>query len=64
VVTDDIEVERLADEQLPDGVAVESFEWHAGTLPEAVAERSPKPAAADFDVPGLETLDAGSLRGR
>jgi Xaa-Pro aminopeptidase len=62
VVTDDIEAERLADEQLPDGVAVESFEWHAETLPEAVAERSPRPAAADFDVPGLETVDAGSLR--
>ena len=63
VVTDDIEAGRLADEQLPDGVAVESYEWHAGTLPEAVAERSPRSAAADFDVPGLEALDAGGLRG-
>ena len=64
VVTDNIEAGRLADEELPDGVAVESFEWHTDSLPEAVAERSPRPAAADFDVPGLEALDAGGLRGR
>ena len=63
VVTDDIEAGRLADEQLPDGVAVESYEWHAGSLSAAVGERSPRPAAADFDVPGLEALDAGGLRG-
>jgi len=62
VVTDDIEAGRLADEQLPDGVAVESYEWHAGSLPAAVGERSPRPAAADFEVPGLEALNAGSLR--
>jgi len=50
VITDDIEADRLADEELPDAVAVESFPWHANSLAEAVTERSPAPAAADFDV--------------
>ncbi len=62
VVTDGIEPERLADEQLPDRVAVESFPWYADSLAEAVAERSPTPAAADFEVPGFERVDAGRLR--
>ena len=62
VVTDDIEAGRLADEQLPDGVAVETFEWHARSLAAAVADRSPRPAAADFEVPGLASLEAGDLR--
>jgi len=62
VVTDDIEAGRLRDEELPDGVPVDSYEWHAESLPEAVAERSPLPAAADFDGPGMETLEVGSLR--
>ena len=62
VVTDDIEAERLADEQLPPGVAVESYAWHSGSLTEALAEQSPTPAAADVDVPGFESVDASSLR--
>lgn len=62
VVTDSIEAERLADEELPDAFAVESFPWHAGSLAEAVAERSPAPAATDFDVPGFETVDGSRLR--
>jgi Xaa-Pro aminopeptidase len=62
VVTDDIEADRLVAEQLPAAVRVETYEWHAGALPAAVAERSPRPAAADFDVPGLEPLDASDLR--
>jgi len=62
VITDDIEAERLADEELPAAFAVESFPWHAGSLAEAVAERSPVPAAADFEVPGFETVDGSRLR--
>ena len=62
VITDNIEAERLADEELPDAVAVESFPWHADSLAGAVAERSPAPAAADFDVPGFERIDGSRLR--
>ncbi|WP_049898681.1 M24 family metallopeptidase [Halococcus agarilyticus] len=62
VVTDNIEAPRLRAEELPDGVAVESADWYAADLGEAVAERSPTPAAADFDVPGFESVDAGDLR--
>jgi Xaa-Pro aminopeptidase len=62
VITDDIEADRLADEELPDAFAVESFPWYADSLAAAVAERSPAPAAADFDVPGFETVDGSRLR--
>ncbi|MFC7185645.1 M24 family metallopeptidase [Halorubrum yunnanense] len=61
-ITDNVEAERLADEELPDAAAVESFPWHAHSLADAVAERSPAPAAADFDVPGFERADASRLR--
>ncbi len=62
VITDGIEADRLAAEELPDRVAVESFPWYTDSLAEAVAERSPAPAAADFDVPGFADLDASRLR--
>jgi Xaa-Pro aminopeptidase len=62
VVTDNIEADRLADEELPDAVAVESFPWYTDSLAEAVAERSPTSAAADFDVPGFERVDGSRLR--
>jgi Xaa-Pro aminopeptidase len=62
VITDGIESERLADEELPDPFAVESFPWYADSLAGAVAERSPAPAAADFDVPGFERVDGSRLR--
>ncbi|WP_424015780.1 M24 family metallopeptidase [Halorubrum xinjiangense] len=62
VITDNIEADRLADEELPDAFAVESFPWYADSLAEAVAERSPAPAAADFDVPGFEAVDGSRLR--
>ncbi|ELZ39635.1 hypothetical protein C463_16706 [Halorubrum californiense DSM 19288] len=62
VITDNIEADRLADEELPDGFAVESFPWHADSLAEAVAERSLAPAAADFDVAGFESVDGSRLR--
>jgi Xaa-Pro aminopeptidase len=62
VVTDGIEADRLREEQLPPGASVESYEWYDGSLSEAVAERSPTPAAADFDVEGFDALDAAPLR--
>ncbi|OYR70170.1 peptidase [Halorubrum ezzemoulense] len=62
VIADDIEADRLADEELPDAFAVESFPWYADSLAAAVAERSPAPAAADFDVSGFEAVDGSRLR--
>ena len=62
VLTDNVEADRLADEELPGAFAVESVPWHAGSLAEAVAERSPAPAAADFDIPGFESVDGSRLR--
>ena len=62
VVTDNIEAPRLRDEELDSGVAVETFDWHAQSLAEAVSEASPAPATADFDVPGFESVDATRLR--
>lgn len=62
VVTNNIEAPRLRQEELPDAFDVEAAPWYEGGLAEAVAERSPTPAAADFDVPGLDTLDASQLR--
>ncbi|WP_123533007.1 M24 family metallopeptidase [Halosimplex salinum] len=62
VVTNNIEAPRLADEELSDAVTVESIDWYDGGLADAVAAHSPKPAAADFDVPGLESVDATPLR--
>jgi Xaa-Pro aminopeptidase len=62
VVTNNIEAPRLRAEELDDGVEVDSVAWHESTLAEAVAERSPRPAAADFEVPGFDTVDPAGLR--
>jgi Xaa-Pro aminopeptidase len=64
VVTDNIEAPRLAAEELDADVQVTEFQWYESSLGEAVAARSPTPAAADFDVPGegFEPLDATDLR--
>lgn len=62
VVTDNIEAPRLRAEELPDGVAIETFDWHAESLADAVAAASPTPAAADFDVSGFEPVDVTPLR--
>ncbi len=62
VITDNIESNRLIDEELPERFTVESFPWYADSLPKAVAERSPTPAAADFDVPEFERVDGSQLR--
>ena len=55
------EADRVREEELPEAFAVETVPWHQ-SLGEAVAERSPAAAAADFDAPGLESVDAGTHR--
>ncbi|WP_121822590.1 M24 family metallopeptidase [Halostella salina] len=62
VVTDNIEAPRLADEELADHVAVHETEWYEDSLAEGVRSYAPEPAAADFDVPGFDTVDPTSLR--
>jgi Xaa-Pro aminopeptidase len=62
VVTDNIEAQRLLDEELPADATVETAQWYDESLATAVADRSPTPAAADFDVPGFERVDATDLR--
>ncbi|MFB6138088.1 MAG: M24 family metallopeptidase [Halobacteriaceae archaeon] len=60
VVTSNIERDRLRDEELPGDVLVESYNWYESSLAKAVAERSPTPAVADFDVPGLDRIGPGT----
>ncbi|MBP1985743.1 M24 family metallopeptidase [Halolamina salifodinae] len=70
------EADRLAAEELPDSFAVETVPWH-DSLADAVATESigagvtgqspvargtSSLAAADFDVPGLDRIDAAPLR--
>ena len=62
LVTNNIEARRLLDEELPDGIEAETFQWYESSLAEGVAERSPTPAAADFDVPEFESVDPTELR--
>lgn len=62
VVTDSIEGRRLREEELADDVAVETYTWYETDLATAVADVSPAPAAADFDVPGFDSVDASQLR--
>ena len=62
VVTDNIEADRLREEELRPDVDVETFEWHASDLRGAVKSVSPTPAAADIDVEGFKRLDPVALR--
>jgi len=62
VVTDNIEGDRLREEELPESVAFERFDWYESTLTEAVNTTSPTPAAADFDVPGFDDISGSELR--
>lgn len=62
IVTADIEAPRLRAEELPDDVQVISFAWHTSSLSDAIADRSPRPAAADFDIPAFGRVDASQLR--
>ncbi len=62
VVTSNVEAERLREEEVSGEIPVIAFDWYERSLAEAVADRSPDPAAADFDVPGFESVDASPLR--
>ncbi|WP_416840686.1 M24 family metallopeptidase [Haloferax sp. DFSO52] len=63
VVTDNIEATRLLHEEVPqEDVRIHQYQWYEGSLATGVAAVSPTPAAADFDVPGFESVDAGELR--
>lgn len=62
VITTNIEAPRLADEQLNADTAVESFPWFETSLVDAVADRSPTPAAADFAIDGMAHVGAAQLR--
>ena len=64
VVTDNVEAERLAAEELPAelSMSVAADDWYDVSLAESVAPRSPTPGAADFDVPGLDGVDPTRLR--
>ncbi|UPM42876.1 M24 family metallopeptidase [Halocatena salina] len=60
IVTANNEADRIR-EELPE-TTVRSYEWHESTLAEAVAEQSSTPAAADFDVPGFDSVEISPYR--
>ncbi|KAB1198447.1 MULTISPECIES: Xaa-Pro peptidase family protein [Haloferax] len=63
VVTDNIEATRLLHEEVPhEDVRIHQYQWYEGSLESGVAAVSPTPAAADFDVPEFDAVDAGELR--
>ncbi|ELY63916.1 M24 family metallopeptidase [Natrinema versiforme] len=68
LVTNNIEADRIAAEELPDleasEVSIEQFPWHASSLGEAVAEHvgTDERAAADIEIPGLERIDPSAVR--
>ncbi|SEH14319.1 Xaa-Pro aminopeptidase [Natronorubrum sediminis] len=68
VVTNNIEADRIAAEELPDldaeDVSLETYSWHASSLGDAIAGRvgTDERAAADVDLPGLERIDPTPLR--
>lgn len=62
VVTDNIEAGRLAEEELPAGTEVTTFEWYETELRTAIGDRSPEPAAADIAVSGFDRVDPAELR--
>ncbi|RLM57092.1 M24 family metallopeptidase [Halobellus sp. Atlit-31R] len=61
-VTNNIEAERLAAEELPDAFDVTAAPWYESSLASAVGDATAGAGAADFDVPGLDALDASRLR--
>ncbi|WP_372479008.1 M24 family metallopeptidase [Halomicrobium sp. HM KBTZ05] len=61
VVTNNIEGQRLIDEEVGD-VPVETVEWYEDGVADAIRAHSPQPAAADFDVEGFDTVEARDLR--
>ena len=61
-VTDTIEADRLAREQLPEPFSLTATPWYESSLAEAVADATDGDGAADFDVPGFEAVDVSPLR--
>ncbi|RQG89957.1 M24 family metallopeptidase [Natrarchaeobius halalkaliphilus] len=68
VLTDNIEADRIVDEELPDletsEFSLERFPWHASSLAEAIEAhvKNDGRASADVAVPGFETVDPTPLR--
>ncbi len=65
LLTDNIEADRLLEEECPDleeSPAVERFSWHETSLEDALAEYAGENAAADIDVPWFERVDPTALR--
>jgi Xaa-Pro aminopeptidase len=62
VLTNTIEAPRLRTEVLPDEFSVTAVDWYTDSLADLVAAESSTPAAADFDVRGLEQPDFSTLR--
>jgi Xaa-Pro aminopeptidase len=62
IITSNIEAGRILEEEVPPEISISSYDWYASSLASAVAERSPSPAAADFDVPGFDSIDISHLR--
>ncbi|QSW99065.1 M24 family metallopeptidase [Haloterrigena alkaliphila] len=68
IVTNNIEADRIAAEELPDldaeDVSLEQYPWHDASLEEAIAARigTGERAAADVDVPGADRVEPTSLR--
>lgn len=58
VVTNNIEGDRLGTEELPKEATVETCPWHRDTLADAVADESPRPAAADLPIAGFADVRA------
>ena len=61
VVTNNIEGQRLIDEEVGD-VPVETVHWYEDGVADAIRAHSPQPAAADFDVEGFDSVQARDLR--
>ncbi|RQG98479.1 M24 family metallopeptidase [Natrarchaeobius oligotrophus] len=68
VLTDNIEADRIADEELPDlestDFSLERFSWYDSSLADEIGTRvgADERAATDIDVPGLESVDPTPLR--
>lgn len=62
VVTDTIEGERLAAEELPEDVPVVEYDWHRSDLAAAVRDHADGAAAIDVPAENLATVEAAPLR--
>lgn len=64
VLTDNIEADRLEDEELPAAFDIEVAPWYETSIPSAIESHSPTPAVADVDVAseGFDRIDGTELR--